>query len=48
MTDTLILDVETKPKASGSKYTCPMHPEIVKDAAGVCPICGMNLVSIQQ
>ncbi len=27
----------------GSKYTCPMHPEIVRDAPGECPICGMAL-----
>jgi hypothetical protein len=26
------------------KYTCPMHPEIVRDAPGNCPICGMTLV----
>lgn len=26
------------------KYTCPMHPEIVKDTAGNCPKCGMKLV----
>jgi hypothetical protein len=25
-------------------YTCPMHPQIVKDAPGKCPICGMTLV----
>jgi Cu+-exporting ATPase len=25
------------------EYTCPMHPEIVRDAPGVCPICGMAL-----
>lgn len=25
-------------------YTCPMHPEIIKDAPGSCPICGMDLV----
>jgi len=25
-------------------YTCPMHPQIVKNAPGQCPICGMNLV----
>jgi Cu+-exporting ATPase len=24
-------------------YTCPMHPEIVRDAPGFCPICGMVL-----
>jgi Cu+-exporting ATPase len=27
-------------------YTCPMHPEIVRDAPGHCPICGMALVPI--
>ncbi|MGO9454881.1 MAG: heavy metal translocating P-type ATPase [Candidatus Binataceae bacterium] len=27
----------------GTKYTCPMHPEIVRDAPGACPICGMAL-----
>lgn len=25
-------------------YTCPMHPEIIKDKPGNCPICGMQLV----
>ncbi len=29
------------------KYTCPMHPEIIRDAPGSCPICGMDLVSLQ-
>ncbi len=24
-------------------YTCPMHPEIVRDQPGACPICGMAL-----
>jgi P-type Cu+ transporter len=24
-------------------YTCPMDPEIVRDAPGVCPLCGMAL-----
>jgi len=28
------------------RYTCPMHPEIVKDAPGKCPICGMDLVPV--
>ncbi len=26
-----------------AKYTCPMHPEIVRDAPDSCPICGMAL-----
>ena len=25
-------------------YTCSMHPQIVRDAPGQCPICGMDLV----
>jgi len=32
---------------SKEKWTCPMHPEIVKDEAGSCPICGMDLVQMQ-
>ena len=32
---------------SGTQYTCPMHPEIVKDEAGSCPICGMDLVPLK-
>src|SRR6056297_1616024 len=27
----------------GTQYTCPMHPEIVRDHPGSCPICGMAL-----
>jgi Cu(I)/Ag(I) efflux system membrane fusion protein len=26
------------------KYVCPMHPQIVKDEPGSCPVCGMDLV----
>lgn len=25
-------------------YTCPMHPQIIRDKPGNCPICGMALV----
>lgn len=28
---------------AGTQWTCPMHPEILKDAPGSCPICGMAL-----
>ena len=34
------------PEASGpagTQYTCPMHPEIVQDGPGDCPLCGMAL-----
>lgn len=29
---------------SKETYTCPMHPQIIKDQPGSCPICGMDLV----
>ena len=29
------------------QYTCPMHPEIIRDEPGSCPICGMDLVPMQ-
>ncbi len=31
------------PVKEGTKYTCPMHPEIVREGPGDCPICGMAL-----
>ncbi len=35
--------VEVAPVASGTIYTCPMHPQIRQDHPGPCPICGMTL-----
>ena len=29
-------------------YTCPMHPQILQDAPGKCPLCGMILEPIAQ
>ena len=34
---------EVKPLPKGTLYTCPMHPEIVQEGPGHCPICGMSL-----
>jgi len=34
---------QEKMTASETQYTCPMHPEIVRDEPGSCPICGMDL-----
>jgi Cu2+-exporting ATPase len=28
-------------------YTCPMHPEVIKEGPGSCPICGMDLVPMK-
>ncbi|HET9431897.1 MAG TPA: efflux RND transporter periplasmic adaptor subunit [Chitinophagaceae bacterium] len=33
-------------KMEVSKYTCPMHPQIINDKPGACPICGMDLVPL--
>ncbi len=32
-----------KPMPKGTQYTCPMHPEIIRDKPGSCPLCGMAL-----
>jgi Cu+-exporting ATPase len=29
--------------ATKVEYVCPMHPEVVRDEPGACPICGMAL-----
>jgi Cu(I)/Ag(I) efflux system membrane fusion protein len=29
------------------QYTCPMHPQIIRDEPGLCPICSMDLVPVQ-
>ena len=32
-----------EPMPAGTEWTCPMHPEIVRDKPGSCPLCGMAL-----
>ena len=34
---------QEEPMPRGTQYTCPMHPEIIRDEPGSCPICGMAL-----
>jgi Cu+-exporting ATPase len=42
--DKFLHPVEVTPQASHSNsWTCPMHPDIVTDKPGPCPICGMAL-----
>lgn len=36
----------TTPAAPGTQWTCPMHPEIIRDEPGSCPICGMALETV--
>ena len=37
------LKMPTTPSSHGVQWTCPMHPQIVRDGPGNCPICGMTL-----
>ncbi|WP_076538194.1 efflux RND transporter periplasmic adaptor subunit [Shewanella sp. UCD-KL21] len=38
-----LITADTEPTI---KYVCPMHPHIVSDTQGTCPICGMNLEKV--
>lgn len=40
------MDLVKYPEKKVAKYTCSMHPEIIRDEPGDCPICGMDLVRI--
>jgi Cu(I)/Ag(I) efflux system membrane fusion protein len=31
-----------------AEYRCPMHPDIVRDEPGKCPVCGMDLVKVER
>ncbi|QSE98799.1 heavy metal translocating P-type ATPase [Fulvivirga lutea] len=42
-----LVEEQSLSSASAEKWTCPMHPEVVKDEAGSCPICGMDLVPME-
>jgi Cu(I)/Ag(I) efflux system membrane fusion protein len=40
--------IEHALKHRDPSYVCPMHPQIIRDEPGSCPICGMDLVPVQQ
>jgi len=42
-----LVEEKNQSSAPTEQWTCPMHPEVVKDEAGSCPICGMDLVPMQ-
>jgi Cu(I)/Ag(I) efflux system membrane fusion protein len=37
-------DASPRATATGETYVCPMHPSVVQDHPGQCPICNMKLV----
>lgn len=42
------MDLVEQPKLiQATKYTCPMHPEVIQDSPGSCPKCGMDLVPME-
>jgi Cu2+-exporting ATPase len=42
-----LVEEQNKSATSKEQWTCPMHPEIIKDEAGSCPKCGMDLIPRQ-
>ena len=38
-----LIPARLPPTAAPGKWTCPMHPQVVRDGPGSCPICGMAL-----
>jgi len=42
-----LIEEQNLSSATTEQWTCPMHPEVVRDEAGSCPICGMDLVPMQ-
>ncbi len=43
-----VADFDVAAVRTAITYTCPMHPEIVRDEPGQCPICGMDLVTREE
>lgn len=41
-----LLAVKNVPPKNTQAWTCPMHPQVVLDHPGNCPICGMTLVKL--
>ena len=41
-------DTQKLQSEEGQLWTCGMHPEVILDKPGQCPICGMNLVPLNK
>jgi Cu(I)/Ag(I) efflux system membrane fusion protein len=39
-------DGRAAPTGVEGKFTCPMHPQVLQDAAGACPLCHMPLEQV--
>src|SRR5258708_22096903 len=35
---------QNKKQSEHESYTCPMHPTVIQDKPGTCPVCAMDLV----
>src|ERR1035437_9696975 len=42
------LAVEGRSEKAKTLYTCGMHPQVIQDHPGNCPICGMQLTPIRK
>lgn len=42
----LLEDGTAAPSGVEGRWSCPMHPQVLRDAAGPCPVCQMALVQI--
>ncbi|TYA53123.1 heavy metal translocating P-type ATPase [Formosa maritima] len=42
-----LVEEQNLSSATTEQWTCPMHPEVIKDEAGSCTICGMDLVPMK-
>lgn len=39
---------QTKANMQDNYYTCSMHPQVMQDKPGVCPICHMDLIVVKK
>jgi membrane fusion protein, copper/silver efflux system len=40
-------DLGSRSSSAAVRYRCPMHPAVVQERKGECPICGMDLVLVE-